>query len=169
MGQVTISQVLYDVYGTFAEAETYLKARLGSDPWFAQSTSAKSKAMVSSTRVIERFLLAHGITLDPAIDPAPDQVQEANYEYSFVLSQDSSVQGASSTSKDIKSVKAGPVDVEFFDRSSDSTRFPTTVQELLNGYLASQGALLSLVGLASGTDQVTDFCPEEFDPFGTFR
>jgi DnaT-like ssDNA binding protein len=87
------------------------------------------------------------------------QVEEAQIELAFDLTQDTTLESKSGQGSNIKKVGAGSAEVEFFhptDRTGDSTRFPPIVHELLRCFLG--GSDQSKAGaIATGTCDHSQF------------
>ncbi len=171
MGQVTIGGTVFEIYGTEADADNYMKARWGSETWIDADAADKRQTLVSATRMIDRenWLGQRTVSAQSlefprtgltdkdgnAVDSAtvPLAVEEANYELALALLNDAAVQEADTTGSNVKRVKAGSAEVQFF-RPTDGTPFPTIANDLLKTFRES-GAL---AGLASGSDEVSAFC-----------
>ncbi len=54
MGQVTIQGTVFDIYGTAASVDDYMKARLGGGVWHDADSEDQARAQVSATRMIDR-------------------------------------------------------------------------------------------------------------------
>ena len=167
MGTVTISGSTFFVFGTLAEANTYMSARIGAEDWLAASTANKSRAMVTATRWINRTPWP-GAKTDPAQDGAfprtgltcegvavpddeiPVNVEHASYELALVVLEDAEAQGKSDTGSNIRRVMAGQVQVEFFRGTSGKAPvFPSIPLALLRCYM---GGSFSSTMEAYGTD-----------------
>ncbi len=170
-------------YSTRAEADTYLDASARASSWKANSPSNRDRFLISAFREIEkqRYLGVRtggdaqstqfprdGIENCDGIGrsgdtPAPIEVQEAQIELAFEISQDPELEGKASTGSNVKSVGAGSAKVSFFQPGRDAsgrqgTRFPTIVQELLRCFL-SGGALSGAE--SSGTDECSQFTDDQ--------
>ncbi len=177
MGQVTIQATVFDIYGTSGDADGYMKARWGGEPWADADSDDKKQTLVSATRMIDRENWIGQKTVSAqalefprtgltdkdgnAVDSAtvPGVVEEANYELAFALLNDAAVQEADTTGSNVKRVKAGSAEVQFF-RPTTGTPFPTIADDLLKSFRGSG----VLAGLASGTDEVSAFC--DSNPYG---
>ncbi len=171
MGQVTIQGTVFDIYGVDSEADTYMTARWGGSAWSDAEVDERKQTLVSATRMIDRenwlgqktvsaqalefprtgLTDKDGNSVDSATVPLV--VEEANYELAFALLNDAAVQEADTTGSNVRRVKAGSAEVQFF-RPTAGTPFPTIANDLLRAFRDS-GAL---AGLASGTDEVSTFC-----------
>ncbi len=171
MGQVTIQGTTFDIYGTEAGADDYMKARWGSEAWADADAADRRQTLVSATRMIDRenWIGQKTVSSQPLefprtgltdkdgnpVDSAtvPLAVEEANYELAFALLNDATVQEADNTGSNVKRVKAGSAEVQFF-RATDGAPFPTIANDLLKSF-RDGGAL---AGVASGSDEVSTFC-----------
>lgn len=87
----------------------------------------------------------------------PQVVKDAQCELAIALLSNASVASAGDASSNIKRLRAGSAEVEYF-RPVDGARFPAPVMELLGPFLANSAALLSgMGGIASGTDVESQF------------
>jgi hypothetical protein len=177
MGTVTIGGTSFDIYSTLPLADDYMKARLGASAWDDAASLDRDKAIVSATRMIDRenWLGQKTVTSQPLEFPrtgltdkdgnsvlsttVPAQVDEATYELALSLLADVTVQDKATTGTNTKRVKAGSVEVEFFQPKA-GTPFPTIPNELLLPFRDGGG----LVGLASGCDEASTFA--DSNPFG---
>ncbi len=172
-------------YATRVETNAYLDESVRGAPWKDVSNADKDRALISAFREIEKAKYvgvrtggAAQVTQFPrdgivncddidrsGDDPAPIEVQEAQMEFAFELSQDPTLEGKSGSGSNVKSVGAGKAKVAFFQPGRDAsgnkgTRFPTIVQRLLGCFLA--GPAFGVV--ATGTDGESSF--DECDEFG---
>lgn len=180
-GTVTISGTSYDIYGTKTLATAYMRARIGADAWNSATGANRDKALVSSTRMLDRQNWVGQKTVDSqplefprtgltdkdgnavASDVPPVLVEEASYELALAILADATVQENITTGSNTKSVKAGSAAVSFF-RATDGTKLPSVVQELAGIFL--EGGAPS-PGCASGTDGVSSF--DDVDQWGLNR
>lgn len=164
MGQVTISGVTATVYGSLDGAVLYFNLALGGSGWVAASSTDRQKALVSATRWLNRLGLVDPDT-GAAIAPhatdvgVPVAVQEGAYELANAVLVDVEATAATSTGSNVKRVKAGSAEVEFF-RATGGTPLPTVAFQLLRPYLVSQQSTGDGDGVgacASGTDGESSF------------
>ena len=168
MGQVTISSIVFDIYGTLVGGNDYFKAALDAAEWNAADTSTKSQALVTATRWIDRKKWQGEKTSDVQLLAFPRtgitdladtwEPEEANYELALALLKSIAIDKAATTGSNVKRVKAGSAEVEFFT-STDGLDFPTIIHQLIGLYLDSSVALST--GLASGVDEESAFCPTD--------
>lgn len=181
VGTVTISGTTYSIYGSLSEAKDYARAAVHFDAWDATSgDTPKAKALVTATRMLDRVKSWVGSRTDTATPQplqwprtgvtdrdgnavsdsvVPDEIAQATYELANALLDDEAVQSNTSSGSNIKSVKAGPVNVDFFQPTAKTaSRFPTIVQELISFYLVA-----STTGIiATGTDEESAFAGKDF-------
>lgn len=93
---------------------------------------------------------------------APVDVESAQIELGFDISQDATVEGGTGTGSNQKRLKAGTAEIEFF-RPTDGTPLPTVPWELLTPFLTSAaGAISGSAGFGTG-------CPSQFDDGDTYN
>lgn len=178
---ITIGAVNYSVYGVtsdaLSDANNYFAASLGAAEWTAASTTTKQQALVTAFRAIERELWS-GTKLDPAQttewgrtgatkngvvvdDGIPLDIVYGQFEMALYFLKDASNVSKPNTASNVKSVKAGSAQVNFFYPLPGSTlRWPKQIQDLLAGYLAGANGSI-LAPYASGTEE-TVFEREDF-------
>lgn len=54
MATITVSGVVYEVYGGLSDANKYFAAAIQGSPWLAASSSTRNQALITATRVFER-------------------------------------------------------------------------------------------------------------------
>jgi len=175
MATITISGKVWTVYESLANADVYFASRPGTT-WSTKSHVAGGlceQSLVTSTRWLnqQKWLGAKTSSVQAlafprtgltdvegtAIDSAtiPDIVLWAYYELANAIGDDPTILTNSlGTKKNVKRVKAGPAEVEFF-RVLGGTRLPTQVYDWIVGLLES--GTTSINGLASGVDGVSSF------------
>jgi len=164
-------------YVDVATASTYFQHAIHASAWRSASNNDKTSALVTATRMLDRQRW-----LGEKYQPAPTQVLDwprsglvdeegqpidettvpqfvldATCELGLQLISNAAVQDQNSTGSNIKSLKAGSAEIEYFATGTSGTRFPTIVQELIGQYL--EGALFS-GPFASGSDaesQIGDY------------
>lgn len=144
---ITIGAVNYSVYGVtsdaLSDANNYFAASLGAAEWTAASTTTKQQALVTAFRAIERELWS-GTKLDPAQttewgrtgatkngvvvdDGIPLDIVYGQFEMALYFLKDASNVSKPNTASNVKSVKAGSAQVNFFYPLPGSTlRWPST-------------------------------------------
>jgi len=90
-------------------------------------------------------------------DEYPTDLKSAQFELAYEISQDTGLETQENTGTNRRRVKAGEVEVEFFQPKS-GLRFPLIVQELLRQFLTSSASLP--VPTASGTGDSSVFDDE---------
>lgn len=96
-----------------------------------------------------------GIAL--ADDEYPTDLKGAQFELAYEMAKDSDLELSSGSGSNIRRVKAGSAEVEYFQRQSDERRFPVPVQSLLVCFLAGSDALAFLAGFAGDGGQESVF------------
>jgi len=187
MGTVTIGAVTYDIYGTLAGATDYLAGRLNTTAWDAASSTNKSKALVTATRMLDRTtwqgeptssgqalawprtgVYCNGVAVDSAT--VPTNIIEGSYELANLMLANAEIEASTDAGSNIKRVQAGTAEVEYFRPTSgtnDVGRFPTVVQELVGCYMSGGGAAAIGVPYASGTTETSSF--SEQYPYELYR
>ncbi len=192
MGQVstiTLSGNTYSVYALTADpvddANDYFSARLGASAWNDASGSDKKRALISAVRYIDRAVNWSGtqtdlVTPQPLQWPrdgatcngtavtdgtVPDAFATAEFEEALILLNDATQQSSTGTGSNVKSVKAGSTQVEFFTGTQgtvEETRLPTIVNDLIGCYI--EGA--AVAGGSFGTSDAEGdpgYCKDDFD------
>ena len=183
---LSIGSNTYTVYALTADAQgdasSYLAGGVDTSAWDDANSRDKKKALISAARMLDRAVWSGTVT-DPitpqplqwprdgatcrgeavADGTIPDNIAYGQFELALALLEDSSVQDQQNTRTDLKRVKAGSAEVEYFKPPfGESTKFPTVVQQYVGCYLA--GASNS-AGIAydSGTDVETSFTDTDFE------
>ena len=145
-------------YVSKANAETYFGNRLNNAAWLALSAQDQFRALITASLQISRSVVTASKL--PVTTPADTTLQDATCELALSMAADLNVITNATTSTNIKSVKAGSAEVEFFKSGSGSntgTRFPVIVMDLLQSGSYIEGARIS-VPVVSGAG-----CASEFD------
>lgn len=167
MASISIGGNSYYVYGLVAEADVYFGGAIHADAWREAEEETKSRALVTASRILDRqdwrgtktaagqnlAWPRTGTGIDGVTDNTiPAVIVNASFELALSLIEGSDVQTSASTASNVKRMKAGSVEMEYF-RGLDSaaTRFPIIVSELIGDYLAS-GAGYVGGGFVSGVD-----------------
>jgi hypothetical protein len=165
-------------YATIATADTYMDDSIrGAANWTALTTDAKSRALLSATRLMDKQCwigekTAAANTLDwprtgvtdasgAAVDEdtVPNGIIYGTIELAYELSQDPTLESGSNTGSNDKRYKAGSVELELFRPGgvlgvAGITRFPTVVMEYIKEFLcgSTRGTPVSY-----GTDHCSQF------------
>ncbi len=170
MATITIAGNDYPAYQTVDEISIYAAAAVGdaATAWNEADLTTQAPAAVSASRLIDRQQW-QGEKTDPDQIPAfprtglyypdgtavpsdvvPEQVLDANSELAMDLLSGSTVQTDPSTQQQTRRLKAGSVEIEYFNIPGTGTRFPQTVMELIGFWL---GGMAGAIGSeATGTD-----------------
>lgn len=193
---ITISGTAHSVYGltssAVADANAYFAARLGASAWTDAAVSLKNQALVTAVRFLDRGVIWSGDQTDPDTPQAlqwprdsatcrgetvtdgtiPDNIVHGEFELALALLEDESVQDSTGTGDNVKSAKAGSAKVEFFKPTAGSTqetRFPTVVDELVGCYSAgsasSSAPYVNGVNDPEHNDQDSSFSDNSTDNF----
>lgn len=165
-----------NAYEDAAAGDVYFTDRINGANWLASSTALKEQALVSATSWLDRQLWVEeqtapkpGQALDwprtgvideegNAVDSGsvPQFIIDGTFELALSLIDDPTIQESrSATSDNVKKVKGGSAEIEFFFDSStvSGTTFPQIVMELIAFYLLNSGSITS--PFASGLDNVS--------------
>jgi len=184
MATVTIDSTSYTTYASVATADTYMDAEVSAaaTKWrnaTLTDADAKARALVSATRVIDKQLFPGSKTDEDQslawprtgtglsgveTDVIPQQIVDASILLAAEINNGVDVGGSATTYDRIKDQKAGSVSISYFKDFDEGTRFPTTIQELLNGLLGSGSGLTGLgSSIAYGADTCSDF-DDDYEP-----
>ena len=171
IGSVVIRGNSFPIYGSQPRADEYFSARLGAENWTSAQFIEKSQGLVTARRRIDRepFRGAKTVASQLAAFPRdgettiPLPVEFAQYEFALILLGDVTQYEQASTASNVKRLKAGTAEIEFFSglTPAESTIFPDHIHDLLLPYLQSSVSLLAPI--ASGTNN-----PDNIVPFGSF-
>lgn len=169
-----------NTYITLINANTYCSGAIHSAAWDAATDDAKSRALVTATRMFERQEWVGAPYADPqtlawprsgvtdkygtalSASAVPADVISAQVELAMALLENLNVQTASSSSTPNKRVKAGSVEVEFFRTpKNQATQYPKIVNDLVLPFLSSSASVGG--SEANGTDNESSFdCDDEY-------
>lgn len=185
MTTVTISGNAYDVYVSDSDATTYLAADFGrASAWAALTDDQRKIAVVSATRLIDRQRWVGAKTdSDQALafprtgltdadgnavasDTVPTAVENACAILAADIAADSDLANDPSTASNIKSVKAGSSNVEFF-RPQSGTKLPSYIMDLLGAFLTAASSISSVTDTSADCRQTTRF-PETYGLKGSY-
>jgi hypothetical protein len=172
-------------YDSRENADAYFNDSMRKDVWKSFSGGERDRAMIESTRVLERQPW-QGIKEDdnqnlhfPAtglydrngksISAAKSltSVSEAQYEYALFLLEDvDELNNKDATGNEIKSIKAGSADIEYF-RHSNGSRFPVIVMDLIGSYLSTGQSFSIMTPYASGICDESSF--QDSDKYDVIR
>jgi len=178
MATVTIDGNSYEVYDSYDNVNTYLVAAAHATNWRAVSAYDRRLAMVTATRVLDRQPWQGAKTSDAqpiawprtgvtdkfgaAVDSGtiPQTILDGFAELCELQLADVKLQGKTGTVGNVRRVKAGPAEVEFFDSRFDSTRFPQAVHELVGQFLSSAATELGIT--VTGTSVESSFQNKDY-------
>lgn len=172
---ITIGAIDYSVYALTSDAvddaDNYLAAKIGST-WSTATDLQKQQALISAARFMDRAVVWTGEKTvaaqdrewprDGAVDgcngdeavpdgTTPDEIALGEFELADLLFLDASIQAGTGTGSNVKKVKAGSAEVEFFtgtSGTSDETRLPTSVNDLVNCFIEGS----AVTSTSFGTD-----------------
>ena len=166
----------FEVFADVDMADEYMDGALHGDSWRELDDDTKGRALVTSTRVLNRQrwkgtkteadqALAFprvdmNITPEPILndDDIPVDIVSASIELALALVDGSEAQNEQTTAERFSSISAGSVSISNYRTSSleRPTRFPLIVQELLKPFLGGSG-IASFYAKATGVDGETIF------------
>lgn len=155
MKTIRIGQYAYDAYADTNDANAYLSAaQHAGTTWSSASTTIKSQALVTVTRILDRQRWAAAYDTQAERENVP-AIINASIEMALALLQGTDIQSESRAgAPKFQSVTAQGDSVSYYNGSGiPLRRFPTIVWELLRDYLA--GADLVIGMTATGTDGVS--------------
>ncbi len=100
----------------------------------------------------------YGLALSEFVAPA--DVESAQIELAFEISQDTSVEGGANTASNQKRLRAGTAEIEFF-RPTDGTPLPSVAWDLLKPFIDSVAGSAGSVSFGTG-------CSSQFDDADTY-
>lgn len=181
MATVTINGTDYTVYADEAAASLYLQADLSRyATWGALSTDDQKRALVSSTRWIDRQCWGGvkassdglefgrtGLKDSSGNELSAAQTRAIMEESSILLASDiaadNSITNQQSSGSNIKRTKAGSAEVEYFRSTmGTTTKFPTAVHDRIGMWLCSAtSSAAQAIPYAAGTDVQSEFTADK--------
>lgn len=160
MATISLSGNDYSAFADVAFADEYLAADVKrATVWAAYGADDKARGMISATRLLERVNWADGV---PSFDTPPDAVKDATALLAADILAKPALGDSSSTASNIKRVKAGSVETEFFNatRSDEATPLPENVMKMLRLAKLLGGGTVSAPYVA-GAEQESRFTYDE--------
>lgn len=169
-------------YSSRADAQTYFDDRLGSDAWEDATDNEKDQSLVTATRMIDRVPFEGEKTSDSQPlewprtgatdkdgnelpdDELPEVLLEAVYELALALLEQPTLASSVSTGSNIKRLKAGSAEIEYF-KATTGTTFPLVVQKLLLPLMGAGASARSTPPVYSEDDGYDD-CDDEYGVTG---
>lgn len=185
---ITIGSVVHSVYAESADpvqdALDFLAAKIGST-FSTGTTLQQQQALISAARMIDRTVQFTGDETTPGQPRAwprdgatnnctteavtdgttPDDIAFGQYELADILFLDADVAASSGSGSNVKRVKAGSAEVEFFTGTAggnEETRLPTVVNDIVGCYAEQSGISGSSFG-TSDADGVVGYGKDDFD------
>jgi hypothetical protein len=130
MGEVSIGDNDFQVFADLDFADEYLSGDVQrAAPWSLKNEDAKGRGLVSSTRVLQRWLLPD---VAANTETPPDVLKQAASLYAAdLLARPTSVND-SSPNTNVKTARAGSASVEFFRPVTGAPPLPTYLWDMLN-------------------------------------
>lgn len=149
MAVIAIGANNYDSFISVAEADVYLAGDVSrAVSWALLDDAAKARALISATRMLLSLPWCDDAP-DPAVDPAPPVVAEVTAMLAADLAAKPKLFADASGGSNIKSVKAGSAQVEFFSPVEGGAPIPLA---LWNRLLAADLVCLAVGTGSAGTD-----------------
>lgn len=176
MGIVTVDTNNIEVYGDLPTAKIYVAGLVtpAAAAWRLLLDNEKARYMVAAKNYIDRqfwqgvptfvlpgpvvttlqfprtgLLTRAGAPVDSTV--VPPNVVTAEFELSVLLLADPTIVNAVNTGSNLKTIKAGPVDAEFFKPTigilGNATKLPTVLMDLIGIWL---GSISTQAGIVSG-------------------
>jgi hypothetical protein len=140
----------YDSFITQDDATVYLAGDVSRAPgWALLASDAQKRALISSTRMLQTMPWCDDPPPDPAVDPADQVIQDVTAMLAADLAAKPKLFADASGSTNVKSVKAGSVNVEFFSPVAGGAPIPMA---LWNRLLAAGLVCLGTTGATSIND-----------------
>jgi hypothetical protein len=181
MALITWNTANANAYYDVATADAYFTERLNTANWDALNTADKESALIMTANILDRETYkgtkASGAVRewgrDNIVDKygnavannvLPPDFNIANFEMALELANDNAVADTTNQGSNIKSLKAGSAEIEYF-RSTSKQALPDVVYNYLKPYIESAGGDVARA-YAYGTNTVTGI--EEFSRTGGF-
>lgn len=153
VGSISVRGNEYPIYGTFDRATEYFAPHISGDTYLDAEFSDKQKALITARRLIDQqnYLGSPAVSTQTTAFPrgsdtaVPIAIETAQYEIALLLLGDPEFFNADTTGSNEKRLKAGPVEIEFFSRTSDGSApiFPPQIDRLLKPYLGSSISVIT--------------------------
>lgn len=149
-------------YATFSDANDYFADNLRYDSWKVLSSTVKSRALVTASLqisgvVVDKYLFP----IDPLDIPA--DLVNATSELALAMVLDPAVITQANAGSNVKTVKAGSAEIEYFNQQYGEL-FPTTVMRFLKAGDYLGGLFGNVLSYSSGTDADSSFAQAPLFP-----
>lgn len=156
MATITINAVDYSSFASVAEADAYLAADVSRyAAWAALDADQKGRALVTASRYLAALDWVDGV---PSYDTPPSVLVEATSLFAADIAAKPALGNDASTGSNVKRVKGGEAEVEFF-RPTAGAALPPYLLRLL-GDLLGTDVTWAEGGTAYGSDP---WCESRFD------
>lgn len=156
MAEITLSGNTYSSFASVAEADAYLAADVSRyAAWAALSADNKGRALITASRYLASLDWLGGV---PSYSSPPSAVVEATSLFAADISAKPSLGNDASTASNVKRVKGGEAEVEFF-RPTAGAALPSYLLRLLGSLLGTDVAWPEGWG-DGGTAYGSDPCTE---------
>lgn len=134
MATITINTVDYSSFASVAEADEYLAVDVSRyAAWAALDTDEKGRALITASRYLASLEWVDGV---PSYDTPPAAVVEATSLFAADIAAKPALGNDASTGSNVKRVKGGEAEVEFF-RPTSGAALPSYLLRLLGDLLGT--------------------------------
>lgn len=163
MATINRDGIEFTVYATEDDADQYALGSMDSAAWDTASSDVKERALISSTRILDRQQWVAGYETFE-LRELNENIVNASIEMAFYLTAGSDLETNSDQStKTVSSLSAGSVSITYqvnaggtIGGSSTSSRWPLPIEEKLYGLLAGSSTATGIMGVGSGLIAGTD-------------
>ena len=145
METVTIASTSFDTYATIVQADDYLLASIDFAAWDANEDDAKSRFLVSATRLLDRQSWQSDYNTQAERESITDIVNASILLANEFSNGNTALLGFGASEAEVKRLKAGSVETENFRSfnsksftGSKTTDFPDAILAMLKPYLKNQ-------------------------------
>lgn len=134
MATITIAGNDYSSFASVAEADAYLAVDVSRyAAWAALDDDDKGRALITASRYLASLDWVDGV---PSYDTPPQAVVEATSLFAADIAAKPSLGNDASTGSNVKRVKGGEAEVEFF-RPTEGSALPSYLLRLLGALLGN--------------------------------
>lgn len=157
VGSISVRGNDYPVYGSQDRATEYFAPHISGEVFLDAEFSLQQNALITARRLLDQqsYLGAKADSNQTTAFPrgsdttVPVDIETAQYEIALVLIEDPEFFNQDTTGSNEKRLKAGPVEIEFFSRTTGSgglstaAIFPPQINRLLRPYLGGSVSVAS--------------------------
>lgn len=177
MATINRDGIEFTVYATEDDADQYALGSMDSAAWDAATSDEKERALISSTRILDRQQWVAGYETFE-LREQNENIVNASIEMAFYLTAGSDLETNGNQSiKTVSSLSAGSVSISYQvssggtigGSSTGSSRWPLPIEEKLYGLLAGSSTATGIMGVGSGLIAGTDGCSVNNNDFDLLR